>query len=297
MSVRRSAPPEEAMSSSPSFLAAVVQLSSQDDVAENLARAEHWIDEASRAGANLVALPENFAFMGAEEVKLRIAESIPDDLAPPYGPIVGRMAKAARKAGVFLVAGGLPEASDAPGRTFNTSLLFDPNGELLARYRKMHLFDVDLPDGTKLEESRATCAGSPLDVTVATAPGLPPLGMTVCYDLRFPELYRALEERGARMVTVPAAFTLTTGKDHWHVLLRARAIENQLYVVAPAQTGKHPMGRQTYGKSLIADPWGDVVAQVREGEGVALAPIDLAYQARVRDALPSLRHKRIRAAP
>jgi deaminated glutathione amidase len=275
------------------FLAAVVQLSSQDDVAHNLARAEHWINQAARAGARLVALPENFAFMGEEGGKCRVAES----LAHPYGPIVRAMATAAREAGVFLVAGGLPEKNYIAERPFNTSVLFGPDGRIVARYRKIHLFDVDLPDGTKLEESRTTTAGDPGDITVAVGSGLPPLGMTVCYDIRFPELYRALEQRGARVVTVPAAFTLTTGKDHWHVLLRARAIENQLYVLAPAQTGKHPKGRQTYGKSLIVDPWGDVLAQAGEGEGIALAFIDTLYQDKVRSALPSPRHKKLLAAP
>jgi predicted amidohydrolase len=270
------------------FLAAVVQLSSQDDVATNLRRAEHWIAEAARAGAQLIALPENFAFMGEEDVKRRIAES----LLPPFGPIVGSMSEAARKAGIFLVAGGFPERSDVEARPFNTSILFAPDGRIVAHYRKIHLFNVDLPDGTKLEESRATCAGSPFDLTVAPAVGTP-IGMTICYDVRFPELYRALEERGARVITVPAAFTVTTGKDHWHVLLRARAIENQVYVLAPAQTGKHPKGRQTYGKSLIVDPWGDVLAQAGEGEGVAFAFIDPGYQDTVRKALPSLRHKRL----
>jgi predicted amidohydrolase len=278
------------MSQSP-FLAAVVQLSSQDDVVTNLRQAEQWIAEAAHAGAQLIALPENFAFMGEEDAKGRIAES----LLPPFGPIVGTMSEAARKAGIFLVAGGLPEKSEVEARPFNTSVLFAPDGKIVAHYRKIHLFDVDLPDGTKLEESRATCAGSPLDLTVATAFGMP-LGMTICYDVRFPELYRALEERGARLITVPAAFTLTTGKDHWHVLLRARAIENQVYVLAPAQTGKHLKGRQTYGKSLIVDPWGDVLAQAGEGEGIAFARIDPAYQDKVRKALPSLRHKRLQVS-
>jgi len=269
-------------------VAAVVQLSSQSDVAENLARAEHWIAEAARAGARLVALPENFAFMGEEDDKRRIAEV----LAPPFGPIVTSIAGAARAAGVFVVAGGMPEKSEHAARPYNTSVLFGPDGAILARYRKLHLFDVDLADGTKLEESRATMHGDPTDLPVMDAGGLS-LGMTVCYDVRFPELYRTLEARGARVVTVPAAFTVMTGKDHWHVLLRARAIENQLFVLAPAQTGKHPKGRQTYGKSLIVDPWGDVLAQVGEGEGFAIARLDPAHQDRVRTSLPSLRHKRL----
>jgi predicted amidohydrolase len=270
------------------IVAAVVQLSSQSDVSQNLARAEHWIAEAARAGARLIALPENFAFMGEEDDKRRHAEA----LAPPFGPIVSAISGAARTAGAFVVAGGMPEKSDSQARPFNASVLFGPDGAILARYRKLHLFDVDLADGTKLEESRATMHGSPDDLPVTDAGGLP-LGMTICYDVRFPELYRALEVKGARVVTVPAAFTVTTGKDHWHVLLRARAIENQLFLLAPAQTGKHPKGRQTYGKSLIVDPWGDVLAQVGEGEGFAVARLDPAYQDRVRSSLPSLRHKRM----
>jgi predicted amidohydrolase len=270
------------------FVAAAVQLSSQADVRENLARAEQWIAEAAGAGARLVVLPENFAFMGEEADKLRIAER----LTRPFGPIGSAVARAAQRAGIFVVAGGMPEKSDDEARPYNTSALFSPEGELLARYRKVHLFDVDLPDGTKLQESRATCAGSPGDLSVVDVLGLR-LGMSICYDLRFPELYRSLESKGARVVTVPAAFTLTTGKDHWHVLLRARAIENQIFVIAPAQTGKHPKGRQTYGKSLIVDPWGDVVAQAGEGEGFALARLDPEYQERVRRALPTLSHKKL----
>jgi deaminated glutathione amidase len=270
------------------LVAAAVQLSSQADVEENLARASFWIAEAARAGARLVALPENFAFMGEEADKCRIAEP----LVPPFGPIASAVADAAKRADAFVLAGGMPERSSDESRPFNTSALFSPEGQLVARYRKVHLFDVDLPDGTKLEESRGSSAGSPADLPVAEVFGLR-LGMTICYDLRFPELYRVLESKGARVVTVPAAFTLTTGKDHWHVLLRARAIENQIFVVAPAQSGKHPRGRQTYGKSLIVDPWGDVLAQAGEGEGFALARLDPAYQDKVRRALPSLSHKRL----
>jgi predicted amidohydrolase len=270
------------------IVSAVIQLSSQDDVAKNLARAEHWIAEAARAGAKLIALPENFAFMGEEDDKRRIAEA----LAPPFGPIAATIARAAKEASAYVVAGGMPEKSEAQARPFNTSVLFGPDGAIVARYRKLHLFDVDLADGTKLEESRATTHGDPADLSVADAGGLP-LAMTICYDLRFPELYRSLEARGARIVTVPAAFTVMTGKDHWHVLLRARAIENQLFVLAPAQSGKHPKGRQTYGKSLIIDPWGDVLAQVGDGEGFAIARLDPTYQDKVRSSLPSLRHKRL----
>lgn len=268
------------------MIVGIVQLSSQDDVAKNLARATELVAECARAGAELVALPENFAFMGEEEKKIGIAEPL-----KPAGPILTAIAESARKHGVFVIAGGMPEKSEDAKRPYNSSVLVGPDGAVLARYHKAHLFDVDLPDGTSLKESAATSAGDG-SLVVTDVRGVP-VGMTICYDLRFPEMFRLLGARGARVVTVPAAFTVTTGKDHWHVLLRARAIENQIYIVAPAQHGKHPRGRQTYGKSLIVDPWGDVVAQVSDGEGFATARIDLAHQDRVRAALPCLTHRRM----
>jgi predicted amidohydrolase len=273
----------------PPLTAAVVQLSSQDDIAANLARVTHWVAEAARAGAKLVALPENFALIGEEDQKRRAAESLD---GPLPGPILSALSKAAEVNGVWLVAGGMPEKSDDPERPYNASVLVAPTGRVVSTYRKIHLFDVDLADGTKLEESRATARG-PIEPQSLASVGAVRLGMTVCYDLRFPELYRALTAQGARVVTVPAAFTLTTGKDHWHVLLRARAIEDQLFILAPAQTGKHPRGRQTYGKSLIVDPWGDVLAQCGEGEGFALARLDFDAQDRVRASLPCLTHRRL----
>jgi predicted amidohydrolase len=269
------------------MLAAVIQLSSQDDVPAKLARATALIREAARAGATLVVLPENFAFIGEEAQKLAIAERID---GTDRGPIVSAVAAAAKESGVHVIAGGMPERSVDPARPYNTSVLVDPRGEVVAVYRKIHMFDVDLADGTSLKESAATMAGA--EPVVADVGGTN-VGMTVCYDLRFPELFRLLEKRGARVVTVPAAFTLTTGKDHWHVLLRARAIENEVFVLAAAQHGKHPRGRQTYGKSLIVDPWGDVLAQCGEGEGFAVARLDFAYQDRVRAALPCLTHRRL----
>lgn len=271
---------------------AVIQLSSQDDVAANLSRVHALVVEAARSGAEVVALPENFAFMGEEAEKCNIAEAIDAD-SP--GPIVTALRLAARDARVWLVAGGMPERSADPKRPYNTSVLFAPDGRPVARYRKVHLFDVDLPDGTKLLESAATTAGDePVVSEISGRAGKPiGLGMTICYDLRFPELYRILGDRGARVVTVPAAFTVTTGKDHWHVLLRARAIENQTFMLAPAQHGRHPRGRQTYGKSLIVDPWGDVLAQCSEGEGFAMARLDFAAQDRVRASLPCLTSRRM----
>lgn len=267
---------------------AVVQMNSQADVAKNLERVAELVVRASEMGAELVALPENFAFMGeSDDHKREVAE----DLAGS-GPIVTTLAKLARERAIFLLAGGMPEKSGDDARPFNTSALFAPNGALLARYRKVHLFDVDLPDGTTLRESNACMPGEVGDANVVLVRGKK-LGMTICYDVRFPELYRKLADLGAHVITVPAAFTLTTGKDHWLTLLRARAIENQAFVIAPAQHGKHPRGRQTYGKSAIVDPWGDVLAQCGEGEGIAIATLDFAYQDRVRAALPSLKHRRV----
>ncbi len=269
--------------------AAVIQLSSQDDVTKNLERVRALVAEAARSGAELVALPENFAFMGEETQKREIAESTEES---NRGPITSAIVDAAREHRIWIVAGGMPEASGDAARPFNTSLLVAPEGRVIARYRKIHLFDVDLPDGTKALESGATRAGSE-PVVAEVGAGSTKLGMTICYDVRFPELYRKLVAEGVRIVTVPAAFTLTTGKDHWHVLLRARAIENQVFVLAPAQHGRHPRGRLTYGKSLIVDPWGDVLAQCGEGEGIALARLDFAAQDRVRASLPCLSHRRL----
>lgn len=273
---------------------AVIQLNSQEDVKKNLERVGDLVSAAKSAGAELVVLPENFAFMGEEQNKREIAEST-DIASGVSGPITQAVATIAKREGIWIVAGGMPEISSDASRPFNTSLLVAPNGTIAARYRKIHLFDVDLPDGTRLLESNATQAGGePVVTEVAVGhDSRVKLGMTICYDLRFPELYRQLVSAGARVVTVPAAFTLTTGKDHWHVLLRARAIEDQMFVLAAAQHGRHPKGRMTYGKSLIVDPWGDVLAQAPEGEGFALAHLDFAAQDRVRASLPCLQHRRL----
>jgi predicted amidohydrolase len=267
------------------MIAAVVQMSSQDVVADNLARVKSLVADAASAGAELVVLPENFAFMGDEGTKRAIAESLS---GPSHGPIAATLAELASKHAVDLVAGGMPEQSGEFDRPYNTSVLFGPTGDVVAKYRKIHLFDVQLADGTEHRESASTKAGRE---TVVADVGSAALGMSICYDVRFPELYRALVGKGAQLVAVPSAFTVTTGKDHWHVLLRARAIENQVFVLAAAQHGNHPRGRKTYGKSLVVDPWGDVVAQCGEGEGFAVARIDLRYQERVRAELPCLTHR------
>jgi predicted amidohydrolase len=266
---------------------AAVQMSSQDDVGANLARAADLVARAADAGADLVLLPENFAYLGPEEGKRAVAEPVGD---AAQGPILGAVAKAAQRSRVHVIAGGMPERADDPARPYNACVVVSPDGKTVGKYRKVHLFDVDVGDGHRYCESASTTPG---DAPVVVAIAGFSIGLSVCYDLRFPELYRKLAHAGADLLVVPAAFTLATGKDHWHVLLRARAIESQAYVVAAAQWGTHPRGRRTYGKSLIADPWGDVIAQCPEGEGFAVADVERAYIERVRANLPALRHRRL----
>jgi deaminated glutathione amidase len=271
------------------LVVAAVQLQSQAEVGENLDRVESRVAEAAGRGAEVVVLPENFAFFGEEEGKRAVAEEFSPGSAAT-GVIRARLSEMARKHAVHVVAGGVPERSSDPDRPFNACVVVSREGAIHAVYRKVHLFDVDLVDGTRYRESGSTSAGSePVTVDIEGTN----FGLSVCYDLRFPELYRALAGAGAEVLVVPAAFTLLTGKDHWHVLLRARAIESQAYVIAAAQGGKHPRGRQTYGKSCIIDPWGDVIAQASEGEGVVVATLDPAYLERVRANLPALRHRRL----
>jgi predicted amidohydrolase len=267
---------------------AAVQLQSQDDVAQNLDECRRLISAACRDGAKLVVLPENFAYFGAEAGKRASAEH----LESPSGPIQTALSEMARSAQVFLVAGGFPEASTDVARPFNSALVFGPDGTLVRRYRKIHLFDVALQDGTSLAESSETTGGA-IDSLVCFDIGGFRVGLSICYDLRFPELYRALVSRGANVLLVPAAFTLHTGKDHWHPLLRARAIESQAYVIAAAQWGKHPRGRTTYGHSLVVDPWGTVIAEASDQVGFVSATLDLAYLERVRAAIPCLNHRRL----
>jgi predicted amidohydrolase len=267
---------------------AAVQLQSQDDVAQNLDECRRWVSAARRDGAKLVVLPENFGYFGDQDGKQAIAERIAD----PSGPIRAALSDMARVAEVYLVAGGYPEASEEITRPFNTALVFGPDGALIDSYRKIHLFDVALQDGTSLSESTGTTGGA-VDSLVCFDIGGFRVGLSICYDLRFPELYRALVSKGANVLLVPAAFTLHTGKDHWHPLLRARAIESQAYVIAAAQWGKHPRGRTSYGHSMIVDPWGTVVAEASDQLGFVSATLDLAYLERVRAAIPCLHHRRM----
>jgi predicted amidohydrolase len=263
---------------------AAVQLNSQDDVGKNLDECERLVGEAANRGAKMVLLPENLAYFGPEDGKRRIAEN----LSHTASPIAARLAATARNHGVTVVAGGIPEQSSDPSRPYNTCAVFGPAGELVARYRKIHLFDVKLTDGTSLCESNATSRG---EEPVVVEVGGFKIGLSICYDVRFPELYRALVDRGAEVLVVPAAFTVHTGKDHWHVLLRARAIESQSYVVAAAQWGKHPKGRTTYGHSLIVDPWGTVLSDAPDKPCVVMADLEKADVTRVRTSLPSLQHR------
>ncbi len=269
-----------------SLRVASVQLSSQDSLDANLAECRALIDVAAGKGAKVVLLPENLAYMGPEPTKFTIAERLGDLGAP----IQRTLSEAAKVHGIHVIAGGIPERSDDERRPFNTCAVFSDGGDMVASYRKIHLFDVDLADGTTLRESAGSQAGKePVTVTLAGFV----FGLSICYDLRFPELYRALVDRGAEVLVVPAAFTLHTGKDHWHVLLRARAIESQCFVVAAAQWGKHPQGRATYGHSLIVDPWGTVLSEAPDRIGVIVADLDRDDLRRVRASLPSLRHRRL----
>jgi predicted amidohydrolase len=274
-----------------------VQMTSSEDVETNLERAGELVREAASAGALLVGLPENFAYLGDDrDHRLSIAEVLPGPEvaepsgAPTGGPILSAMRELARRAGTWLLLGGFPERG-AGTRIRNSAILLDPAGAVVVVYRKIHLFDVDVPGGKRFRESEAIEPGVAEAIVAPTPWG--GLGLSICYDLRFPELYRALAARDARIVAVPSAFTLETGKDHWHALLRARAIENQLYVFAPAQFGAHGPTRRSYGHALVVDPWGVVIAECGDHEGVALARIDLGYQDQVRAALPCLSHRRL----
>ena len=270
---------------------AVLQLNSNDQVEANLAALERLTAEAADDGAKLIVAPECFSYLGSDAAgstspgKLAIAESLPEG-----GPILARCAALAKANDVELILGGFWEKGTRAGLVRNTCVQVNADGSVGSIYRKIHLFDVDLSDGTKLQESASVEPGSEV-VTADTRLGK--LGLSVCYDLRFPELYRKLVDQGAIALAIPSAFTMTTGKDHWHVLLRARAIEAQSYVLAAAQTGKHSATRQSYGHALIVDPWGTVLAECGEGEGFAAAWIDSDVVARIRAGLPSLRHRRL----
>jgi predicted amidohydrolase len=268
------------------IVAAVAQVCARQELDHNLAVAEELVGRAAHQGAQIVVLPENFTFIGGLKRKLGIAESPGEP-----GPVLSRMTALAKMHGIHLVLGGIPVRCDDPDKFFNTSMLIDPGGQITATYRKIHLFDISIPGGPQFSESDYVLPGA----EIVTAEGVlgATLGFSICYDLRFPELYRELARRGATVICVPAAFTLHTGKDHWFPLLRARAIENQVYVLAAAQHGRHTPERTSYGKACIVDPWGAVLAQVPDRDGVALATLDLEYLQGVRAQLPCLDHRRL----
>lgn len=263
------------------FRAACVQLRSSDDVSENVRTASSLIRDAKAQGAQFIATPENTTLMAPDGgAKLAQSYSESDDPALP------QFRALAEELGIWLLIGSLAiKVSDT--KTANRSFLIDPKGRITARYDKIHLFDVDLPSGEKYRESN-TVAGGDSAVIAETPWGK--LGLTICYDLRFPQLYRALAKKGAFALTVPSAFTETTGKAHWHVLLRARAIENGAFVIAPAQGGHHANGRKTYGHSLIVAPWGEVLAEAGTDPCVIVADIDPAASADARARVPNLKH-------
>jgi predicted amidohydrolase len=262
---------------------AAVQLNSTPDRESNLSRVRALIAAAAHREAQVVALPEHFAGYGPEEVVAAAAQ-------PLDGPLVTEFRELARQLGIILLLGSFPEQAGAGERPYNTSVLIGPQGQLLARYRKMHLFDVEFPGAPAHRESGSTQPGT--EVVTALLPGTPFVaGLAVCYDLRFPELFRAQISRGANLIFLPAAFTSTTGRDHWEVLLKARAIENLSYVVAPAQWGQHSPGRRSHGRSLIIDPWGLVLAQAPDGDGVIYARLDFERLYRLRRELPCLEHR------
>ena len=262
-----------------------VQMCSSDDLGANLATVRSLTDRAVSEGAKLVVLPECFSFLGRREGdKLAIAETLDG-----RGPVATTLRELATKHGIWIVGGGTPEV--VPGdvqRTFNTAVVVDPKGALVARYRKIHLFDVDIPGGAVLRESDATAPGA--ELVVLDIEGAK-VGVSICYDLRFPELYRKLvKDRGAEVLLVPAAFTAHTGAAHWHLLLRARAVENQAWVVAAAQHGKHNEKRESYGHSLVVDPWGTIVGEQAAGDGVVMATLDGETVAKRRTQMPCLSH-------
>jgi len=263
----------------------VVQLTSTSDEGRNWEAAKTLVRTAAAGGARLIVTPENTNFLGPHQDKVRRAQ-------PLDGETCTRFRELARECEVFLLLGSFNERSEEAGRCYNTSVLFSSAGERLAVYRKMHLFDIDLSEALSFRESATIKPG---DTPVVADTELGRIGLSICYDLRFPELYRELSKQGAELLCVPSAFTWTTGKAHWELLLRARAVENQCYVLAAAQCGRHDdQGlRQSWGHSAIIDPWGEVLAMAAEDPGSVVAAIDLERLAEVRRAMPVAEHRRL----
>ncbi len=262
---------------------AVVQLHIEENLEENLTNVLNLTEEAAKAGADIVVLPEAIDYHGEKDGISEIKSDIP-------GPVTDKLAEVAKRLGIWLLAGSIHENIPGSDRTYNTSVLYDRHGIEQARYRKIHLYDVQIPGQVDAVESATIAPGSEIvtaDIEGHTA------GLTICYDLRFPELFRALADQDAEILFMPAAFTLFTGKDHWEVLLRARAIENQAFVLASGQQGKDKLGRSTYGRSMIVDPWGTVLAVAPDGPGYAMAELDFSRLQAIRNQLPSLANRRL----
>ena len=265
-------------------IVAAVQMTSTANVAANLETARRLLEQAREGGACLAVLPENFSFMGRNPAERRAVVEADGD-----GPAQNGIAAAARELGLWIVAGTQPIAVPGEARPANACIVYDSGGSRVARYDKIHLFDVDLRDGREAYRESANAFPGAKFVTIDTPAGR--LGLSVCYDLRFPELYRRLVSEGAEIFSVPSAFTGPTGRAHWEVLLRARAIEDLSYVIAAAQTGLHDNNRETYGDSLVVDYWGRVIARLPRGSGVVLAAIDRERQAATRASFPALKHR------
>ena len=261
---------------------AVLQMNSGADKEANIATALDLIDRAARRGARLVVLPEVWTYLGPDEGNRPNAEPVP-------GPVSDLLADRARRHGIYVHGGSFLESRQGEPGLLNTSLVFSPDGDIIARYSKIHMFDVVLDGDAKYMESATVTPGD--EIVTLDIDGVP-VGLAICYDLRFPELFRILALRGARLIVLPAAFTMTTGKDHWEVLIRARAIENETFFVACGQWGMHPPGNWCYGRSMIVDPWGTVLATAQDGVGIAQASLSDERVTAVRRQIPSLANRR-----
>ncbi|WP_445665004.1 carbon-nitrogen hydrolase family protein [Fodinibius sp. AD559] len=269
---------------SESYKAAVIQMNSQTDLQANLDSAYQFIKESVEKGAKVVGLPENFAFLGGLSIRMKKADKIAEEV-PKF------LSETAKEFNVYIMGGSYPVPADN-GKVYNHSPLYTPSGKEVQSYNKIHLFDVDLDEDESYRESDYVETGD-LETAIYESDQIGNWGLSVCYDLRFPELYRKLVDDGADILSIPSAFTYTTGQDHWRFLLRARAIENTSYVIAPAQTGLHGKNRKTWGHAMIIDPWGRVIADAGQEPGIAIAEIDPTKIQEVRSQIPSLNHRRM----
>ena len=267
---------------------ACIQMCSGDDVDANLVRAGEWLEQAAKHGAELALLPENFAFMSADDASKH-------DIAEPetQSHVLDYLSRRARECSMAVIGGSVSLTHSSSGKVRNACPVFSHRGDLLGMYDKIHLFDVDLENERYRESDTIIAGDTPVSVKVKGYN----IGLSICYDIRFPELYRYYANEECHILTVPAAFTVPTGMAHWETLLRARAIENQAYVLTAAQWGEHPGGRKTWGHSMVIDPWGDVMAKQEEGEGVIVADLDSNLLLRIRSSLPALKHRKFLPDP